>query len=52
MALEIPFNQRWEVVDTKNVDDFLTQLFPTEWFSDNAEALDLIDYGYNTRYGH
>ena len=49
-GVRIPHYTRWEIIETKNVDDFLTQLFPTEWFSDNAESLDLIDYGYNTRY--
>ena len=49
-GVRIPHGERWNINETKNVDDFLTQLFPTEWFSDNDEALDLIDYGYNTRY--
>ena len=49
-GVRIPHNKRWEINETKNVDDFLTQLFPTEWFAENDEALDLIEYGYNTRY--
>ena len=49
-GIRIPFETRWNITETKNVDDFLTQLFPTEWFSENDERLDLIDYGYNTRY--
>ena len=49
-GVRVPHYKRWEINETKNVDDFLTQLFPTEWFADNAESLDLIDYGYNTRY--
>ena len=50
-GIRIPRNKRWEgFQDTKNVDDFLSQLFPTEWFAENDERLDLIDYNYNTRY--
>ena len=49
-GIRIPHAKRWEINETKNVDDFLSQLFPTEWFSENDETLDLIDYGYNTRY--
>ena len=49
-GIRIPHGKRWKLNETKNVDDFLSQLFPNEWFADNDEALDLIDYGYNTRY--
>ena len=49
-GIRISRNKRWEINETKNVDDFLTQLFPNEWFAENDEALDLIEYGYNTRY--
>ena len=49
-GVRIPHGKRWEINETKNVDDFLSQLFPTEWFAENDERLDLIEYGYNTRY--
>ena len=49
-GVRIPHYKVWELIDTKDVDDFLSQLFPTEWFAENDETLDLIDYGYNTRY--
>ena len=37
----IPKNKRYEITETKNVDDFLTQLFPPEFFADNAESMGL-----------
>ena len=49
-GVRIPFGARWGDQDVKNVDDFLTMLFPTEWFAENDERLDLIEYNYNTRY--
>ena len=49
-GIRIPFETRWSITETKNVDDFLTQLFPIDWFAENDERLDLIEYGYNTRY--
>ena len=49
-GVRIPHGKRWEINETKNVDDFLSQLFPIDWFSENDERLDLVEYGYNTRY--
>ena len=49
-GIRISHRKRWDITETKNVDDFLTQLFPGEWFAENDEAMDLIDYGYNSRY--
>ena len=37
----IPKNKRYEITETKNLDDFLTQLFPPDFFADNAESLGL-----------
>ena len=46
----IPHHKRWELVETKNLDDFLTQLFPADFFADNAESLGLIYEEGVTRY--
>ena len=42
-GIRIPHGKRWELNETKNVDDFLTQLFPTDFFSENAEAMGLYE---------
>ena len=46
----IPRHVRWDVTNTKNVDDFLTQLFPADFFADNAESLGLVYEEGITRY--
>ena len=43
----VPKNKFYEITETKNVYNFLTQLFPNEYFADNDEKLDLIDYSNN-----
>ena len=42
-GIRIPHGKRWELNETKNVDDFLTQLFPADFFADNAEAMGLYE---------
>ena len=49
-GVRIPHGKRWEINETKNVDDFLTQLFPVEWFGDNDERMGLYDDDFITRY--
>ena len=46
----IPHYKRYEIAETKNVDDFLTQLFPAEFFAENAESLGLTYEESITRY--
>ena len=46
----IPKNKRYDITETKNVDDFLTQLFPADFFADNAESLGLTYEESFTRY--
>ena len=50
-AVRIPHGKRWELIETKNVDNFLAQLFPPEWFAENDKKLNLYDSnGYIERY--
>ena len=42
-GVRIPQYKRLEIQNTKNVDDFLTQLFPQMWFWQNDEKLNFID---------
>ena len=49
-GIRIPHSTRWDITETKNVDDFLTQLFPPEFFSENDENLGLLDDEYIGRY--
>ena len=49
-GIRIPHGKRWEIQETKNVDDFLTQLFPPEFFSENAETMGWYDDNQITRY--
>ena len=46
----IPHHKRWELVETKDLDDFLTQLFPPDFFADNAESLGLTYEDHINRY--
>ena len=49
-GIRIPHSKRWDITETKNVDDFLTQLFPPDFFSENDERLGLLDDEYIGRY--
>ena len=42
-GIRIPHGKRWELNETKDVDDFLSQLFPPDFFSENAEAMGLYE---------
>ena len=42
-GIRIPQYKRLEIQNTKNVDDFLTQLFPQMWFWENDEKLNFAD---------
>ena len=49
-GIRIPHSKRWNITETKNVDDFLTQLFPPDFFAENDESLGLFDDEYLVRY--
>ena len=49
-GIRIPRNKRWDITETKNVDDFLTQLFPNDFFAENDERMGLYEDDYLTRY--
>ena len=42
-GVRIPHYKRWELAETKDVNDFITQLFPQMWFWQNDEKLNLVD---------
>lgn len=49
-GVRIPRNKRWQITETKDVNDFLSQLFPTDYFLENDERMGLYEDPYLTRY--